>query len=95
MNKGELITRIAENADLSLAQAAEVMDTLLDTISDTLKDGKKVSLFGFGTFTTQRRKSRTATNPRTGKEMNIPERNVVKFKAGKELEQNLNEEILN
>ena len=90
MNKGELITRIAENADLSIAQATEVMDTLLYTIGDSLRDGNKVSLFGFGTFTAKERKSRTGRNPKTGEQIIIPSKNVVKFKPGKELEEILN-----
>ena len=90
MNKGDLITRVAENADLTIAQATEVVNTLLYTIGDTLKDGKKVSLFGFGTFTPQERKSRPGRNPKTGEPIIIPAKNVVKFKSGKELDEILN-----
>ncbi len=90
MNKGELITRIAENADLSIAQATEVMDTLLYTIGDTLRDGKKVSLFGFGTFISKERKSRPGRNPKTGEQIIIPAKKIVKFRPGKELEEILN-----
>lgn len=91
MNKATLITRIAENADLTIPQATEVVNTLLDTIGDTLKDGQKVNLFGFGTFTTRRRKPRTATNPKTGQPIDVPAKNVVHFKPGKALEQILNQ----
>lgn len=90
MNKGELITRIAENADLSIAQATEVVNTLLYTIGDTLRDGNKVSLFGFGTFTSKERKSRPGRNPKTGEQIIIPAKKVVKFRPGKELEEILN-----
>jgi len=90
MNKGELITRIAENADLSIEQATEVMNTLLYTIGDSLRDGNKVYLFGFGTFTSKERKSRAGRNPQTGEQIIIPSKNVVKFKPGKELEEILN-----
>jgi len=90
MNKGELITRVAENADLSIAQATEVVNTLLYTIGDSLRDGNKVSLFGFGTFTPKERKSRPGRNPKTGEKIIIPAKNIVKFKPGKELEEILN-----
>lgn len=90
MNKGDLITRVAEDADLSITQATEVVNTLLYTISDTLKNGKKVSLFGFGTFTPQERKSRPGRNPKTGEAIMIPSKRIVKFKSGKELDQKLN-----
>jgi len=90
MNKGELITRVAENADLTIAQATEVVNTLLYTIGDSLRDGNKVALFGFGTFTTRERKSRPGRNPKTGEQIIIPAKNVVKFKPGKELEEILN-----
>ncbi len=90
MNKGDLINKLAEEANLSKTQATEAINSVLETISDTLKDGKKVSLIGFGTFTLNKRNERAGRNPQTGEAITIPAKNVVKFKPGKELMQNVN-----
>ena len=90
MNKGELINKVAEDANLTKNQAAEALNCVFNSIGETLKDGKKVSLLGFGTFTMAERKARTGRNPQTGATIQIPSKNVVKFKPGKELVDNLN-----
>ncbi|MFK8104718.1 MAG: HU family DNA-binding protein [Saprospiraceae bacterium] len=90
MNKGDLINKVAESANLTKAQAAEALNCVINSISETLKDGTKVSLLGFGTFMAAERKARAGRNPKTGETINIPSKTVVKFKAGKELTENLN-----
>ena len=90
MNKGDLITKIAESADLSKAQATEVLNTVLSSIGDALRDGDKVTLIGFGTFSVSHRDARTGRNPQTGKSIKIAAKNVVKFKPGKELSETVN-----
>ena len=85
MNKGELINRIAEDASLSRSQATEALNSFIKATSDTLKKGDKLTLVGFGTFSVSNRSARKGRNPQTGKEINIPARSVVKFKAGKDL----------
>jgi len=90
MNKGDLINRVAESADLSKAQATEAVNSLLNCIGDTLKDGDKVSLVGFGTFSTAHRAARIGRNPKTGASLQIAAKNVVKFKPGKELSASVN-----
>ena len=90
MNKGDLITKVAEDANLTKAQASEALNAMLNCINDTLKDGKKVSLVGFGTFTVAKRNARTGRNPQTGQAIDIPSKNVVKFKPGKDLTTTLN-----
>ena len=90
MNKGDLINKIAEDANLTKVQASDALNTVLSTVSDTLKDGKKVTLVGFGTFSVKERKARTGRNPQTGAEIQIAAKNVVKFKPGKELAQVVN-----
>lgn len=90
MNKGDLIQKIAEDANLTKVQATEALNTVIGCINDTLKDGDKVSLIGFGTFSVNRRDARTGRNPKTGEAIQIPAKNVVKFKPGKELTQNMN-----
>ena len=90
MNKGDLINKVAEDANLSKAQAAEALNAVLGCIGDTLKEGDKVTLVGFGTFSTSKRNARTGRNPQTGETIHIPGRNVVKFKPGKDLTSSVN-----
>ncbi|MCB0546583.1 MAG: HU family DNA-binding protein [Phaeodactylibacter sp.] len=90
MNKGDLINKIAESANLSKAQATDALNAVLDGISDALKDGDKVTLIGFGTFSVSRRDARTGRNPQTGATIKIAAKNVVKFKPGKEISDAVN-----
>ncbi|MCB0564343.1 MAG: HU family DNA-binding protein [Phaeodactylibacter sp.] len=90
MNKGDLINKIAESANLSKAQATDALNAVLDGISDSLKDGDKVTLIGFGTFSVSRRDARTGRNPQTGETIKIAAKNVVKFKPGKEISEAVN-----
>jgi len=90
MNKGELINTIAEKANLTKAQAADALNTVIDAIEGSLKAGDKVTLVGFGTFSVTHRAARKGRNPQTGAEINIAARNVVKFKPGKELSDAVN-----
>jgi DNA-binding protein HU-beta len=83
MNKGDLINQIAGAADISKAQAEKALDATLDSIVGALKDGDKVTLIGFGTFSVSHRAERQGRNPQTNKTITIPAKNVVKFKAGK------------
>lgn len=84
MNKGDLINKIAESANLTKAQATEALNSTLDSITGALKDGDKVTLVGFGTFSVSHRPARTGRNPQTGQTIQIAAKNVVKFKPGKE-----------
>lgn len=90
MNKGDLINQIADNANLTKAQATEALNTVLDAVGAALKDGDKVTLVGFGTFSVNHREARSGRNPRTGESITIPAKNVVKFKPGKELTDSVN-----
>jgi DNA-binding protein HU-beta len=90
MNKGDLINKIAENANISKAQATDALNAVLDNIADALKAGDKVTLIGFGTFSVSRRDARTGRNPQTGASIKIDAKNVVKFKPGKEISDAVN-----
>ena len=85
MNKAELIEAIASKADLTKADAKKALDAFIDTTSDSLKKGDRVALVGFGSFSVAKRAARTGRNPKTGQEMQIPAKKVVKFKPGAEL----------
>ena len=90
MNKGDLVNKIASDASLTKAQATSALNAVLDSVSATLKAGEKVTLVGFGTFSVSNRAARVGRNPQTGKEIQIAAKNVVKFKAGKDLSENVN-----
>lgn len=90
MNKGDLIDHIAESAGISKSQATEALNAVTGGVTSTLKKGEKVSLIGFGTFSSSRRAARTGRNPQTGAEIKIAARTVVKFKAGKALTEAVN-----
>ncbi|MBN1339218.1 MAG: HU family DNA-binding protein [Bacteroidales bacterium] len=89
MNKAELIDAIAAGADLSKADAKKALDAFIDATSAALKKGGRVALVGFGSFSVAERSARTGRNPQTGKEIKIPAKKVVKFKAGSELSDEL------
>lgn len=82
MNKAELIDAIAASSGLTKADAKKALDAFVESTTDTLKKGDRISLVGFGSFSVSERKARTGRNPQTGKEIQIPAKKVVKFKAG-------------
>ncbi len=85
MNKAELIDAIASEAKLTKADAKKALDAFIDTTTKALKKGDRVALVGFGSFSVAKREARKGRNPQSGKEINIPAKKVVKFKAGTEL----------
>lgn len=85
MNKAELISAIAEKSGFSKVQAKTALEAFMCATTDALKTGEKVSLVGFGTFAVNKRAARKGRNPQTKKEMEIPAKNVVKFKPGADL----------
>jgi len=86
MNKAEIIEGIAEKAGLSKAAAAKALDAFIEVVTNALKKKEKVSIPGFGTFSVSKRKKRTMTAP-GGKTVEVPARNVPRFKAGKGLKE--------
>ncbi len=90
MNKAELIDAIASGAKLTKADAARALDATIDAISKALKKGDRIGLVGFGSFYVSKRNARIGRNPQTGKEIKIPAKKVVKFKAGAELSSAVN-----
>jgi DNA-binding protein HU-beta len=85
MNKAELIDAIASKAGLTKADAKKALDAFILSTTTALKKGGRVALVGFGSFSVSSRSARTGRNPQTGKEIKIPAKKVVKFKAGSEL----------
>ncbi|MBI4688149.1 MAG: HU family DNA-binding protein [Nitrospirae bacterium] len=85
MTKAEMIDAVASGAEISKAAAAKAVDSVFNGITKTLKKGGTVTLVGFGTFKTSKRKARKGRNPKTGAEIKIPAARVPKFSAGKAL----------
>ncbi len=90
MTKAELIEKIATNAKLSKADAERALSTVLETISEGLKQEEKLTLVGFGSFVVEHRKERQGRNPRTGEAMTIAASKAVKFRPSKQLKESLN-----
>jgi len=90
MNKSELIEAMAADAGISKASAKAALDSLTTNVTTSLKQGNKVALVGWGTWSVSERAARTGRNPQTGKEIQIAAKNVVKFKAGAGLSDSVN-----
>ncbi|MFQ5473941.1 MAG: HU family DNA-binding protein [Dehalococcoidia bacterium] len=90
MNKGELVDAIANDAGISKSQAQEALDSFVETVKGSLRAGNKVTLVGFGTFSTSNRDARMGRNPQTGMPIRIPPKRVAKFTAGKALKDAIN-----
>lgn len=88
MIKSELINKIAADAGITKVAAAAALQSFMDTIVDTLKqkDGK-ITMIGFGSFSTVKRKARKGRNPQNGKVLKIKAKRVVKFRPGKRLKE--------
>lgn len=85
MNKADLISAVAEKAGLSKKDAEKAVNATIDIISDTLVQGDKVQLVGFGSFEVKNRAARIGRNPRTKESINIPASKTPAFKPGKAL----------
>jgi DNA-binding protein HU-beta len=85
MNKANLVDTIHGVLGGTKVQAEQVVDTLFDTITGSLKKGEEVSVAGFGIFSVKDRAARTARNPRTGEAVQVAAMKVPKFKAAKAL----------
>lgn len=90
MNKAELIDAIAAGSGLSKADAGKALEAFTDSVTGALKEGERISLVGFGSFSVDRRDARTGRNPRTGESIDIAAKNVVKFKPGAGLSKAVN-----
>lgn len=85
MNKAELIEAMASEAKLTKADAKRALDAFIGATGKALKDGDRVALVGFGSFSVAKRAARKGRNPQSGKEIKIPAKKVVKFKPGNDL----------
>jgi integration host factor subunit beta len=85
LTKAKLKLKIAEAVGVSLKEAREMLDIILDSMVRALRKGERVEVRGFGTLCTHTRKARGGRNPKTGAEVNVPEKRVPRFKPSVEL----------
>jgi len=86
MTKSELIARLAErNPRLVARDADEAVNTMLDAMTEALSTGQRIEIRGFGSFALNYRPPRVGRNPKSGEKVQVPEKRVPHFKAGKEL----------
>ena len=90
MNKSDLVNSVAEKTGLTKTKSNEVINAITSSISESLSNGDKVTLVGFGTFTTSQRNARRGRNPKTGEVINIPAKTVARFKPGTGLSNSVN-----
>lgn len=94
MTKAELVEDVARAAELTKKDAERLVEIVFESIIETLNQGEKIELRGFGSFRVRERGARRGRNPKTGDPVNIPAKRVPYFKPGKELKELINEEIL-
>ena len=90
MNKSELIEALAQNQGLPIKTAASIVNTILDTMIETLVRGENIELRGFGSFTVKDYETYTGRNPKTGASILVKPKKLPFFKVGKELREQVN-----
>ena len=91
VTKKEIVKTISEEIGLTQLKTKEIVQKTFDAIVDTLVEDKRIELRNFGVFEVKRRAARKARNPRTGEKVSVPEKFVVTFKPGKEMEERVRE----
>ncbi|ABA88701.1 integration host factor, beta subunit [Syntrophotalea carbinolica DSM 2380] len=90
MNKSELIDALAEKKGLTYKRAEEIVNIVLDTMSDTLVEGGRIEIRGFGSLVVKDYKAYIGRNPKTGEEIEVKPKKLPFFKVGKELRERIN-----
>jgi DNA-binding protein HU-beta len=91
MTKAELVAKIAEDAQISQAQANKALASFISTVCKEIKDSGSISIAGLGSFNISKRAARTGINPRTRESIQIPASNSVRFKCAKALKELIND----
>ena len=91
MTKKEIVRTISEEIGLTQLKTKEIVQKTFDAIVETLVEDGRIELRNFGVFEVKRRAPRKARNPRTGDKVFVPEKFVVTFKPGKEMEKRVRE----
>jgi integration host factor subunit beta len=94
MTRSELIAGLAEdNPHLTIGDVERIVAAFFDEMTEALARGERVELRGFGAFTVKHRNARAGRNPRTGETVDVAQKSVPFFKAGKELRERINKPI--
>ena len=91
MNKGELVSTVAIQANFTKKEVDLILTTVLETIIEVVSSGEKITLVGFGSFEARERKPREGRNPITGEKIYIPATKVPTFSVGKFFKKKLND----
>lgn len=92
MTKAELVEEVARTAELTKKHAELIVNTVFESIVQSLRKGEKIELRGFGSFRIRRRGARIGRNPKTGDRVEVPPKRIPYFKPGKELKELLNDQ---
>jgi len=90
MTKADLVETIYEKIGFSRKESAEIVDLVFDLMKETLENGEKIKISGFGNFMIRQKRSRKGRNPQTGSEIQITARRVLTFKPSQVLRKALN-----
>lgn len=93
MTKAELVEEVARSTELTKKHAEIIVNTVFESIVDSLKAGEKIELRGFGSFRIRRRGARIGRNPKTGAKVKVPAKRIPYFKPGKDLREMLNDDV--
>lgn len=91
MTKAELVEQVARSTELTKKHAEIIVNTVFESIVDSLKSGEKIELRGFGSFRIRKRGARIGRNPKTGDRVKVPAKRIPYFKPGKDLREMLND----
>ncbi len=90
MNKAELVNAVAKETGLSKSKSKMAINAIMKSITESLSNGERVTLVGFGTFNVVKRNARRGRNPKTGEAIKIPAKNITRFKIGSKLRETIN-----
>jgi integration host factor subunit alpha len=90
MTKASIVDEVYETVGVTKKEAADFVDAVFETMKETLEDGEEIKVSGFGKFEVRKKGERVGRNPRTGVEIMIPERHVLRFKVSQVFKDELN-----
>ena len=91
MNRSDLISMLKEETNLSRKDAEKAVDIFFGKIENTLANGDRIEIRGFGSFTVNKYKPYVGRNPKTGVQIDVPSKKLPFFKVGKELKERVDE----
>jgi len=92
LTKADLIEEVLRVTELPRKESESIVETIFDSIIDSLQKGDKIEIRGFGSFRTRQRRGRTGRNPKTGEKVDVPAKRIPFFKPSKELKDFVNSE---